>query len=390
VIATFALVTTQAGANTITKSDGNDTRGPLDLSGLDISHMGTTQVFKLSTFSKFANADVGKNGNFMVGIDVNADRTYDYRVYVLFASGRMRGILTKKNGDVITYNLKATRQSRSATVEVPLSRIQNPASYDVAAFSVFEGSPCSEKNPCVDGIPNRFPLIRHDLTAPKTKWVSVPMASTDASDTTTFPIQFVVKDDRYGSGVASWEVESSYRFCNTCSWSGWTSVETGTDRSPTVQVPGVEAAIMRMRVVATDNQGNISTSAERTTFIPFDDRIANFNYAPAATQLNPAGAFLGTTSSVADAGTATFTWGALWSKLCVLGGATLGASSTSTATISINGGAAESMTVESNATSPRASVYCATNPLPNSAGLSVVVTGTSSEPYVIDGINLER
>jgi hypothetical protein len=302
----------------------------------------------------------------------------------------MRGVLTKKNGDVITYYLKASRKSRSATVKVPLSKINNPASYDVAAFSIFTGSPCSKNKPCVDGIPNRYPLLRHDLTAPKTVWVSVPTVSTDASNTTTYPIQFTVKDDRYGSGVASWEVQSSYEYCSTCLWSDWVTVETGTGNSATVQVPGLEAATMRVRVIATDKQGNISFSTEQQTAVPFDDRSGNIKYSPAATQASPATAYQGTTSSVANTGTATFTSGVLWSKVCVIGGATATASSTATADISVNGGAAVSMTTESDVTPALASVYCATNPNPNSPGLQVVVTGTSAEPYVIDGIDLEQ
>jgi hypothetical protein len=386
VVVLTCAVAAPSSANTIATSDGNDTRGPLDLSGFQISHSGSTQVFKFSTFSRFTNRDVGKNGNFAVGIDVNGDQKYDYWVYVLYASGKMRGVLTNRSGDVITYELRASRQRRSATVELPLSKVKNPKSYDAAGFSVFTASPCSSKRPCVDGVPNRFPLIRHDLTGPKTIWVSAPAISTDVSATTTYPIQFTVKDDRYGSGVESWEVQSSYRYCSACVWSEWSMVATGTDHSPTVQVPGLEGATIRVRVIATDNQGNVGTSSVRETTIPFDDRSDKISYSPAASQLGPPGAYQGTTSSVANTGTATFTSGALWSKLCVVGGPTATASSTSTATISINGGAPDSMTAESDATSPLASVYCATNPIPNSPGLTVVITGTSSEAYVIDGI----
>jgi hypothetical protein len=381
-IMTFSFAA-PAGANVISRRDGNDSKSPLDMSGFRISHNGSSQVFKITTFSKFTNKQIdGNNGNFFVGIDTNADNKYDFHVYVLYASGKMRGVLTNKKGATITYSLKASRQSRSATVQVPLSKIGNPQSYRAVALSYFQGSPCSARNPCVDGIPNRFPGILHDLTPPHISWNSVPEVSSDASATLTYPIKFTVKDDQYGSGVKGWTVQS--RQFGT---SVWTTVKTGTATSPTVQVTGIEGETTIVRVIAVDKQGNKKVSPSQTTSVPFDDRNAAFVYS-ASTQAAPSQVFLSTTTSIGNTQTATFTTSSGWSKICVIGGPTATPSSTANATLKINGGGDQPLVAETDLTSPLFHAFCSSSGV--SAGANtVVITGTSAEPYVIDGIVLE-
>jgi hypothetical protein len=386
VAAAVAVVTfcfaVPAGANVIGRRDGNDSKSPLDMSGFKISDGGSSQVFKITTFSRFTNKQIdGKAGNFFVGIDTNADNKYDYHVYILFAAGKMRGILTNKKGGTITYRLKASRQRRSASVAVPLSKIGNPQSYRAVALSYFQGSPCSARNPCVDGVPNRFPGVLADLTPPHISWKSVPSISSDASATLSYPIKFSVKDDQYGSGIKSWTVQS-----RPFGSSSWTKVGTGSKLSPTVQVLGVEGGTMVVRVIAIDKQGNKKVSPVRTTSVPFDDRNAAIVYS-ASTQATPAQAFLSTTSSIGNTQTATFTTSSGWSKICVIGGPTATPSSTANATLKINGGGDQALDAETDVTAPRVQSFCSSNTV--SAGANtVVITGTSAEPYVIDGIVL--
>jgi hypothetical protein len=83
-------------ANVITKSDGNDTKGPLDLAGVKVSHDSVGSVFKVTTIGAFANADVALKsgavrGLFEVGLDTNADRKFNFYVDVFYASGPSAG-----------------------------------------------------------------------------------------------------------------------------------------------------------------------------------------------------------------------------------------------------------------------------------------------------------
>jgi hypothetical protein len=112
-------------ANVIKRSDGNDTKGPLDLAGAKVSHVPRGSVFQISTLAPFTNGEAnGKNGLFEVGIDSNADRSPNYFIDVFFAAGRFRGVLFKPNGSVITYYLKAARVSPKAVkVTLPHSQI---------------------------------------------------------------------------------------------------------------------------------------------------------------------------------------------------------------------------------------------------------------------------
>jgi hypothetical protein len=55
-------------ANTITQSDGNDTKGPLDLAGVKVSHDPAGSVFKVTTIGAFANADVALKSGAVRGL----------------------------------------------------------------------------------------------------------------------------------------------------------------------------------------------------------------------------------------------------------------------------------------------------------------------------------
>ena len=262
----------------------------------------------------------GTNGLFEIGIDTNADRPFNYYIDVFFAAGRFRGVLVKPNGTVITYDEVAVRLSpRSVKVTWALAGIVQKGSYDVAAFSIFVGSPCSRKSPCVDAIPNRFPLVRHDFTRPFFSWGSVPVYPSDASSTLTFPVSFDVTDDIYGSGVKSWTLQKKVVGAST-----WATVQEGTAHHPTVQVAGSEASSYDLRVVAVDRQRNKRTSSMRRVNIPFDDRNGLFLSTLATPNDSVSGAFLGTTTSVAQTGTVVFTMPFDVTDLCVVGGPTTG------------------------------------------------------------------
>src|SRR5436190_7413436 len=130
--------TKSASANVIKHKDGNDTKGPLDLAGMKITHKSASHAFQVTTFGPFSNTEAnGDNGFFEIGIDTNADRHMNYFIDLFFAAGRFRGVLFKPNGTVITYYLKAARASgRAVRVALPFSKISEKGSYDVGVFSI--------------------------------------------------------------------------------------------------------------------------------------------------------------------------------------------------------------------------------------------------------------
>jgi hypothetical protein len=378
-IALVTIITATASpvmANVITRKDGNDTRGPVDLAAVQVSHVKGGHVFKLITLAPFTNTEVNaKNGFFQVLLDTNADRRPNYLIDVFYAAGRFRGVLFKPNGTVLTFRLRASRvSSKAVKVTLPMAKIAQKGSYDFAALSFYRGSPCSKQNPCVDAIPNRFPLIRHDFTAPTIIWGTVPTYSTDVSATLTFPVPFSVHDDIYGSGVKSWTLQR--RAVGTSAWVG---VKTGTALNPTVQVAGEEGTTYDLRIVAVDRQKNKRTSPAKRTSVPYDDRNILFVYSSSTMNDGVPGAFLATTSSVPQTGTITFTMPFDSTDVCVVGGPTAGP--TATASFSAGGGVLD----EDGTTSARA-VSCLGVSV--SSGTPVTFTVSSVEPFVFDGIIL--
>ncbi len=340
-----------------------------------MSHVSGGSVFQINTLAPFTNKEVnGDNGLFQVGIDTNADRNPNYYIDVFFASGRFRGVLFKPSGTVITYNLKAARVSPKAVkVTLPHSQIVQKGSYDFLIFSVYFRAPCTNKNPCVDAIPNRYPLIRHDYTPPTITWGAVPTYSSDVSATATFPVLFNVKDDVYGSGVKSWLLQRKAVGTST-----WVTVKSGTALHPTAQVSGSEATSYDLRVVAVDRQANKRTSPTRRVNVPFDDRNSHFVSTLQTLNDSVSGAFLGTTSSIAKTGIVTFTMPFDVTDVCVVGGPTTGP--TSTLTLSF-GDTAD----EDGATPPR---HHSCSGIPVSSGTPVTMTVSTAEPFVLDGIIL--
>ena len=375
-VATLVIgIGTPGSANVITRSDGNDTKGPLDLSGAKGSHVSGGSVFQINTLAAFTNGEAnGNNGLFEVGIDTNADRNPNYFIDVFFAAGRFRGVLFKPNGSVITYYLKAARVSPKAVkVTLPHSQIIQKGSYDFLIFSAYFAAPCTNKNPCVDAIPNRYPLIRHDYTPPTVTWGAVPTYSSDVSATATFSVLFNVKDDVYGSRVKSWLLQRKAVGTST-----WVTVKAGTALHPTVQVSGSEATSYDLRVVAVDRQANKRTSPTRRVNVPFDDRNSLFLYTSQTLNDSVSGAFLDTTTSIAKTGTVIFTMPFDASDVCVVGGPTTGPNSTLTLSF---GDTAD----EDGSTPPR---HHSCSGIPVASGTPVTMTVSTDEPFVLDGIIL--
>jgi hypothetical protein len=377
-----ALVPSSAGAHTLTRTDGNDTKGSLDMAAVRSTHTKSSATFRITTHGAFTNGHInGENGFFEVDIDTNGDRKLDFIAGILFAAGKMRGVLLRANGSLVTRSLAAKRvSSKAVQVTVPFKKIGKPKSFDFAVFSFFAGSPCSENKPCIDSIPNRFPLLRQDLTAPIVKWRSVPTYSTESRATLAFDVAFSVIDDPHGSGVGRWTLQRRAVGSAT-----WVNVKSGTDKKPTVTVTGDEGVTYQLRVLAQDKQGNKRFSTIERTTIPYDDANGVFDYQGAWTAATgQAGAFLGTLHAGGqDFELSFFVPGG--KQLCLLGGTAEGDAS---ASVTVNGTDRGTWT-EGTGTAPRDVIGCK-----NVAGLGptldVTVTVTSAFALIVDGIVVVR
>ena len=119
--------------------------------------------------------------------------------------------------------------------------------------------------------------------------------------------------------------------------------------------------------------------------MPWDDRNAFFDYSAPATEANAvSGAFLGTTSTLAQGTIVTATLPA-GTDLCILGGPT-STGTTAAAQLSIDGTPFTTFN-ENDATAYR-SPQCAGSTI----GADVVITleVTSADPFVFDGLVLKR
>ncbi len=364
----------------ISRGDGNDTAGPLDLRSMKISRGRTKDTISLTAVRPVLNADIDPNdaGNFAVLIDVNDNRKFDYGQYVYFYAGKLRGVLVNLATNNVVDRTAPTSRVNATTFRTVIQRtkIHSPGTYRSAVFSYFDAAPCSRRDPCSDSIPDTFPLIPLDHKAPSVDVTNLDAYANDASATLTTPVDFTFSDDKFGTEVKTWLVQRREVGAST----PWEGVKSGQIQNPTVNVPGDEGATYLVRVVVVDKQKNKKVSkSERTTFA-MDDRNAAVTYGGATTQGSPAGSFLSTTTSVATGGTTTFAFSGT-SSFCVVGGpVSTGQTADVTATLD---GSPTSIGSETDATAARARISCLT-------GLTVdahtlVLTVTSAESYVIDG-----
>ncbi len=373
------LAETPAAANVIVRKDGNDTKGPLDLAAARVSHAPGASWFKIKARSRFTNKQInGNKGFFEVDIDTNADKAPNYYVVVVSRKGKMRGWLFRGNNKIVTRKLVARRGRRVVRVKVPLAKIGSPKSYDFAAFSSYFAAPCSSGHPCIDSIPNDYPLIRHDLTAPIFTWVTPPpQYSTDTSATRTITVSFSVHDDPYGSGLKSWAFQR-----RTVGTTTWSTLKTGTRHSPTFGVAGNQGVGYDYRVVVVDKQGNKRVGSVKRTSFPYNDSNTTFfDYTTVGWTDGPTtNQFLGdsTQGSATDEVSFNVVGG---HEFCILGGP----GSDDAAASVVVGVSPPAIVNETSATPARYKVLCDT-PASDDTVTLTVTAGT----FVLDGVVIER
>jgi hypothetical protein len=365
-----------ADAIGIYRTDGNDVKGPLDLASVRLTEISGGDRFTVRTLTAFTATQLnGNNGWVEVDIDVNADKDFEYWVAVFYHRGRLRAVHGHGN-QAVRYLPVHRVDKRAVSFDLAHKFLGAIKSFDFATFSVWRASPCTKRKPCVDAIPNRYPLMRHDWTPPTIAWNSVPTFSTDESDTLLFPVSFTVRDNQYGSGVDHWALQRS------TNGGLWVTVKKGHLREPIVSVTGEEGAHYDFRVVVVDRQKNKSIKAGRSTDIPWDDtNVTAFSYSnPPITATGLTGPFLGTTSTVAKDDTITPTLTAGVSNLCVLGGPT---SAGQTASVEVKADGIVVTTITENDSTAFLTPLCTDVAVP--AG-TLELTVTSGEPFVFDGL----
>lgn len=317
---------------TISNKDGNDTNGPLDLASMRAERGGAQDEIRFVTQQNVTNAHIDpEDGNFAVLIDTNDNERYDYAQYILYASGKLRAILVKlSTGRIADRAAAVSRLSgRSFRTLIQLRKLHNPSTYRFAVSSYYEASPCSRQRPCVDTIPNRFPLIPMDHGKPIVD-VDGPAFSTDVSSTTTFPVHIVTGDDPKGTGVKSWVFQVREDAGD------WTTVDSGgnaVDRM--VDVVGQEGSTYRYRLRVVDNQRNEKVTSIVTTPVPIDHDGGVVDYSMGDWDpTTEAWAWGGTMRLSNDPAEAQVTGTFTGTRMCVMGGHP---SADGSATVTIDG-----------------------------------------------------
>ena len=381
VMTTVGATVPPAGATVtgVYKTDGNDTPGPLDLASVRVSPVDGGDKIQVATLASFTQAQLdGDKGWIEVDFDLDANEKYDFYVVVFYYKGNLHAVEVEDGTS--SGNLPVKRvNKRTVAFTIKHNTLGfHVTSYDFAAASIWRAAPCTKTKPCVDTIPNRLPLLRSDFTAPTVTWVTPPKWTTDVSDSLTFPLKFTVKDDVHGSGVKSWDLEKK-----PFGVIGWTVVDTGSNSSVTAQVTVAAGDESDYRVVAVDRQGNKRISTLQRITAPYDDVDPLITYGGSVTHHSGVtGPFLGTATAMATSSTATITLPEYW-RMCVLTGPT-GLGESASAEISISG--LTEMTVTETSSTPVREMRCID--IGGSGELEMVITVTSADDFVLDGIAL--
>ena len=373
-------------AFSITRKDGNDVRGPLDLASMKISRGKTKDTVAFTGRGPISNGDLDINdGNLLILIDTNDAPPFEYGQYVFYAGGKLRGVLVNLGTNNIVDRTVPTSRTgpRGFRQVIQRAKIHSPGTYRFIAGSYYQGSPCSEAHACIDTIPNRYPpLIPLDHRAPSFGWDDWETYSGDASDELTSPIEFHVADDQFGTGVKEWIVQRQRP-------RGWPHLDNGGGRArrltPTVDRAGRRGSDLRP---ADDRDRPAErTGRSRPPSAPRSrSTTTTATYDPAVTQdVAATGWFLGTRSGISNAvrrapRPSSFT-GGTGTQVCVMGGPV--DSGTATADVSLDGAAQLPMTEDvSVLVHSRIQCYADGQRQPAHACSS---TGTSASTFWIDG-----
>jgi hypothetical protein len=367
----------------VIRRDGNDTRSPLDLRRVTVVHSG---VFSDSIYLVAWNAitnlqlEPQHHGNLGVFIDTNnKPRRFEYAVYLFSRGSRLVGQVYHPGRGTLTAVSVRRLGARSFVINLPLRLLSYPNSYRFAAFGYYMARPCSGAHPCTDYVPNTYPLPVQDLAAPTVSSVKgTSISSTVLGTGLTVPLPFTVHDDRHGSGIRGWTVQS-----RPVGDTEWSTIVSGTSGSGAIDLTGDEGDSFEVSILAHDRAGNV-TELDRTVWFPFDDQNGTV-VAYTGVWSHASGSstsFLGTTSESSTTGdTATFSFDG-GSAVCALGMPTTGAE---TATVLVDGRfVLFNQLDEDPATAPRKLLRCYALFADPHHTLTVTV-GAAPDGFILDG-----
>ena len=291
-----------AVAHTFTKSDGNDSKGRLDLRSVTVSHSPTGAiVYRFVTFERWKPKMLGPDSFLLVQIDWNHDKMYERCAFIFFGGGKLRGSLSNCGRKFVQGLTVSKPSGKVAKITIPKSQLG--ADYWWAGASVWTGpAPCV--NGCLDFAPNNFPDILHDLAPPVITLDPSPLRIWEGSTSATFQFPFEVTDSH---GVNSWKVESTPLGETAWSFTGAQGMGGG-NKHPSIE--DFAAGQYAFRVVATDNQANTARKS-RKVYIPIDDTEApvsnEFSVLPPVSTVD-ATAFGGSYSLMAATTVLTHVW----------------------------------------------------------------------------------
>jgi hypothetical protein len=149
-----------AAATAFVRTDPDDTRSPLDLRRLRISHETAGEVFRVATREGFRDEHVdGERGWLRIGFANASGDGWRRSVYVYTLEGELRGVVAARDGSFLRFvEVRRIAEDRLA-VHVPTT-VSGGAPYRFAVWSVWNRRPCSRTAPCVDWLPDAG-TIRH-------------------------------------------------------------------------------------------------------------------------------------------------------------------------------------------------------------------------------------
>jgi hypothetical protein len=139
-------------------SDGNDTRGLLDVKRVEVD--GKRPRFKIITFAGWNNQEMWDAGYFLVQFDSRGDGRFDHYALVRSNGYGIQATLFRdrqRKSDYRVASLEAWRKgSRSVSVRVPLRKLDIPTArtyYRWIVRSLFTNHNC--RATCIDRVPDR-------------------------------------------------------------------------------------------------------------------------------------------------------------------------------------------------------------------------------------------
>jgi List-Bact-rpt repeat protein len=161
ILAALALCGT-ANAGNLTRKDGRDSRGALDIASVAHHYTdGATVVHEIRTYKAFASRTLNGDSGAGFMLDLNNDLNPDRMAAIVWYSGRLRGILLNRSAKVLGTFAVSRPNSRTLSAAIPVKLFGAEGRYRWTAFTVYQGKKTC-RDSCTDFAPNSG-VIAHQL-----------------------------------------------------------------------------------------------------------------------------------------------------------------------------------------------------------------------------------